>query len=91
MTNKEVTDIEKQIICKGCISYEFRNGCVALPIIHKGTDKELICPCSTCLIKGICVNVEGCELIDKYYKEMEPIREQMNPILENEDRARNYI
>jgi len=53
MTNKEVTYIERQSICKGCKSNN-RNDCIVLPIIYKGTDRELICPCSTCLIKAMC-------------------------------------
>lgn len=41
--------------CKGCHTYEVTNRkCVTKSIITKRGDIELICPCSTCLVKSMC-------------------------------------
>jgi hypothetical protein len=66
MTKRERIKLQRETICKGCIA-NINDDCSYLPIIHKGTHKEYICPCSTCLIKMICTGAEECKLMFEYY------------------------
>ena len=72
--DKERVKIQRETICKGCAA---NNGCSYLPIIHKGTSIEFICPCSVCLIKVICNEEKGCEMIKEYYVLMNPVRDRI--------------
>ena len=65
MTNRVTISVQRQTICKGCRQYETYGDCHS-PIAHKGTYREDICPCSVCLVKSMCYNIEGCERIIKY-------------------------
>jgi hypothetical protein len=64
--NKVTISIQRQTICKGCKQYNLHGDCPFLPIIHKGTDKEKTCPCSVCLVKGMCSSINHCELMNRY-------------------------
>lgn len=76
MTKRERIKIQRETICKGCIA-NINDACSYLPIIYKGTHKEYICPCSTCLIKGMCTEERGCKMAEEYFKEMGPIRDKL--------------
>lgn len=79
--------MNKDNICKGCRSYYFKDGCVILPIIHKGSDKETICPCSTCLIKMMCDH--ECELFMNFQKiVIQHNRQQINKEIHNNNRRK---
>lgn len=56
----------REKICKGCRGFK-RNLCFTPPSIPitKYTPEGLICPCSTCLVKGICNGID-CDMLDKY-------------------------
>ena len=71
--DEERIKIQRETICKGCNANTLSN-CTYLPIIHKDTSIEAICPCSVCLVKGICIDEAGCEVIIKYFKIMVPVR-----------------
>ncbi len=74
MTYKETMKKQVETICKGC-GANTPSPCSYLPIVYKGTSKEFICPCSTCLIKMICVEERDCEMLQEYYIVMAPIRD----------------
>jgi hypothetical protein len=77
--NEERIKIQRETICKGCDANAPSNSCTYLPIIHKDTIIEAICPCSVCLVKGVCINEEGCEMTMKYFKVMVPVRDRVTP------------
>jgi len=58
--------IEKNIYincdgCKGSCKNEF-------DFYLDSNDNKIICPCSFCLIKGVCIN--GCDNFEKYVKQI---------------------
>lgn len=61
MNIKEVKRIRKDV-CKGCRLYENIDEDNKCRIPHKKNGH--ICPCSICLVKGVCEDV--CDLIAKY-------------------------
>ncbi len=74
MNALEIIKEQRKTICKGCYTYENRAAfCGIVPIIHKGTDKELTCSCSICLVKGVCES--SCDLIDCFYKSDTDLKE----------------
>ncbi len=73
--DEERIKIQRETICKGCGTNIPSNSCTYLPIIHKDTSMEAICPCSVCLVKGICIDEAGCEETIKYFKIMVPVRD----------------
>ncbi len=76
--DEERIKIQRETICKGCNATNMPDiPCTYLPIIHKDTRIETICPCSVCLIKGVCRVEEGCEMIGEYYKLMNPVRHRL--------------
>ena len=81
MTDKEKVDIKRQTICKGCRIYVLHRDCNFLPVIHKGSDKEFVCPCSTCLVKMMCLSDTNCKRATLYGKMMLPIKERMDDTL----------
>ena len=55
MTNIVTMSVQKQTICKGCRTYARRTSCPWVCIKKSEyNQEELICPCSTCLIKMMC-------------------------------------
>ncbi len=75
--NTERIEIQRETICYGCYANVPSNSCTYLPIIYEDTRGEAICPCSMCLIKSMCSEEKGCEMIGKYYKLMVPIRDKL--------------
>jgi len=78
-TPKERVMANRETICKGCKIYVVHKNCNFLPIIYKGSNKERICPCSTCLIKMVCdsdLDLE-CAMLNSYSKVMTPIRDRI--------------
>ena len=75
--NEERIKIQRESICKGCGANMPSNSCTYLPIIHRYTSIEATCPCSVCLVKGICTDEAGCEMTIKYFKIMNPVRDRM--------------
>ena len=57
----------KEMVCKGCRIYEVLDRCMYKKCIYpsKHVPKVLICPCSTCLIKMVCL--EECEMAKQYF------------------------
>jgi len=80
MTDNEIVTIDRQIICKGCRTYEIFGDCNFLPVIKKSKNKPegLICPCSTCLVKMVCLTDKNCKRIVLYLKLMKHIRDKMD-------------
>ncbi len=75
MTDKELVKKQRKTICKGCKTF-FNTGfpgpsCNFLPVV----DVFIYCPCSICLIKGICI--DGCELIRVYNVVMSPVKDKI--------------
>lgn len=75
--NKERVKIQRETICKGCDANIPSDSCSYLPIIHEGTSIKAICPCSVCLVKVICKEEKGCEMIEEYYVLMNPVRDRL--------------
>jgi len=75
MNEGEIKD-QRETICKGCKTYNQMMNCSFLPVIYKNTDRELICPCSICLIKMMCS--KGCREMHVYTVTMTPIRDGLS-------------
>ena len=80
MTDNEIVTIDRQTICKGCRTYELFGSCNFIPVIKRSKNKPegLVCPCSTCLVKMMCLTDKNCKRIALYLKVMEPIRNKMD-------------
>ena len=61
MNIKNVKRIRKSI-CKGCLTYENMTKDIMCNLPHKKNGHS--CPCSTCLIKSVCI--KSCDLIEEY-------------------------
>jgi len=64
---EEISTIRKTI-CRGCKIYSRYKTCNFPPtiIIYEDPLKEYKCPCSTCLVKMVCITETSCSLMDKY-------------------------
>jgi len=58
MSNQETNHKE----CEGCLD---REECALEPYFIDHHDNKIECPCSTCLIKGICI--KACDEFNKFY------------------------
>ena len=58
MNIKNLKHIRKSV-CKGCLTYEMMDEKHICKLPHKKNGRP--CPCSTCLVKGVCV--QACKLV----------------------------